>query len=140
MPAPIRHLVLDSEAVSALLSPRRNDPKRREVIRALMAANGRRAVPTAVRVEARWDRRDERAADANRLFPRGTDIGLDGTLADRAAELRAAVPKASPVDASVAAVAEHVGASGGVVEILTSDVPLTALAAQLSATTDVTKL
>lgn len=41
-----------------------------------MAANGRVVVPTAVRVEAGWRRRDHGAANANRLV--GNDVPLTG--------------------------------------------------------------
>ena len=100
MPAPvIRHLVLDGEAVSALLSTTPSDPKRAAVIEAVAAANGCRMVPTAVRADAGWDRTQARASNANRLIT--TDDALDQTAADRAVQLRAAVPAASVVDAAL---------------------------------------
>jgi hypothetical protein len=63
---PDRHLVLDTEAASALLSSIQVNPKRAAVITAVAAANGERVVPTAVRPEARRDRTDPGAANANR--------------------------------------------------------------------------
>jgi hypothetical protein len=117
---PVRHLVLDTEAASALLSSIPVNPKRAVVVTAIAAANGQRVVPTAVRGEAGWDRTDPDAANANRLI-RADDL-LDGTGANRVAQLRAIVPGASVVDAAVAVAAERVGRTGGVVEVLTSDV------------------
>jgi hypothetical protein len=117
---PVRHLVLDTEAASALLSSTQVNPKRAAVITSVAAANGERIVPTAVRGEARWDRTDPGAANANRLIV--ADDVLDRAGANRVAQLRRAVARASVVDAAVALAAERVGSSGGVVEVLTSDV------------------
>jgi hypothetical protein len=137
--APVRHLVLDAEAASALLSSTPLDPKRAGVVTAVAAANGQRVVPTAVRGESGWDRTDPGAANANRLVR--TDDVLDRTAADRVARLRAAVRNASVVDATVAVAAERVGSRGGVVEVLISDVPdLRALSAHIRATVDVVRL
>ncbi len=123
-----RHLVLDNQAVSALL--RGPAVERRQVIEALAAADGGSVVPSAVRVEAGWDRRAGLAASANRLV--SDDDVLDGRGADRAAELRASVAGASVVDACVAVAAERAAAQGGPVEILTSDpLDMAALAAHL---------
>ena len=66
-------VILDSEAVSALLTPASR--KGAEVTAALKALamrrrrglGGRVVVPTSVRVEARWNRSDPRAAAINRL-------------------------------------------------------------------------
>ena len=125
---PIRHLVLDAEAASALLSSAPVSPKRAAVIAAIAAANGRRIVPTAVRGEAGWDRTHSAAANASRLV--GLDDVLDRAGGDRVAQLRIAVPGASVVDAAVAVAAERAGGAD-VVEVLTSDVAdLRALAAQ----------
>lgn len=141
MPAPRRHLVLDNAAVVALLSTRPRDPARAAVVEALAAANGRRVVPTAVRVEAGWDRTDPRAADGNRLLGAGTDVVLDRAAADRGVQLRRAVATASVVDVSVAVAAERAGGDGAVVEILTSDVgDFRALAGQLGCTVDVVRI
>ncbi|MGH3855041.1 MAG: hypothetical protein ACRDR6_16400 [Pseudonocardiaceae bacterium] len=58
-------VALDNEAAQALSSSRARDPRRASVVAAIMAANGRVVVPTAVRVEASWRRRDPAAAEAN---------------------------------------------------------------------------
>lgn len=134
----VRHLVLDSEAVSALLTDAPGHRKRAEVLASVMAASGGVRVPTPVRVEAGWDRRDPTAANANRLAP--TDVVLDRRGADRAAELRRRVGRGSTVDACVVAAADH-APEGGVVEILTSDLPdLQALAGHLARRIDVRRL
>jgi hypothetical protein len=130
----IRHLVLDNEAVTALHANGAHDAKRKAVVLAIAAANGRKVVPTAVRVEAGWDRTAARSANVNRLLPAGTDVVLGRAGADRAAQLRASVPGASVVEATVAVAAEEVGRNGDVVEILTSDVSdLRALSVHLGA-------
>lgn len=144
MPAVTRHLVLDNEAAVALLSADEHNPKRAAVIAAIAAANGRRVVPSAVRVEAGWDRSQPRAANANRLVK--TDDVLDAGGADRAVQLRSAVPSASVVDATVAVATVAVAANAAnaaneVVEILTSDKPdLMALAGHLHTTVDVVRM
>jgi len=136
---PVRHLVLDTEAAAALLSSIPVDPKRAAVITAISAANGQRVVLTAVRAESGWDRTDPGAANANRLI-RADDV-LDRTGADRVAQLRARVAGASMIDAAAAMAAERVGGSGGVVEVLTSDVrDLRDLAALVRARVDVVRL
>ena len=130
--APIRHLVLDNQAVQVLCSPRMGDRRRAAAVVAIVAANGRVAVPTAVRVEAGWRRRDPASADANRLV--GADVPLDRVDADRAVQLRRLVPAASVVDATVAVAAETLAAEVpcAAVEVLTSDVAyLSALAAHV---------
>lgn len=137
----VRHLVLDNEAAFSLLSTRRSDAKRAKVVEAIAAANGQRSVPTAVRVEAGWDRTAPRAANANRLLGAGADRVLDSEAADRAVQLRRLVLSASVVDATVVVAAETLGKAGGVVEILTSDVPdVRALAAHVTAAVVVTLL
>lgn len=66
---------------------------------------------------------------------------LDRGGANRAVQLRRAVPTASVVDVSVAVTAEGAGADGGVVEILTSDVAdFRALAGQLGCTVDIVRI
>lgn len=128
MAVPVRNLVLDNEGVSALLG-RSGSAKRAMVIEAVMAANGRVLVSSAVRVEARWSRRDPAAAPANQLVP--DEDPLDRAGADRASELRQVVEAASVVDAAVAVAVERSPAAD-IVEVLTSDTAdLTALAAQL---------
>jgi hypothetical protein len=129
---PIRHLVLDNEAAQVLCSLRARDRRRASVVAAIVAANGRVAVPTAVRVEAGWRRRDPAAAGANRLV--GTDLPLNRTDADRAVQLRRLVPTASVVDAAVAVAAEALAAEApcAAVDVLTSDVAdISALAAHV---------
>ncbi len=136
---PIRHLVLDSEAASALLSSTPVSAKRAAVMTAIAAANGRRAVPTAVRGESGWDRTDPGAANANRLI--GADEVLDRAAANRVAQLRLVVRGASVVDAAVAVAAERAGSGGGVVEVLTSDVrDIEVLSGHVQATVDVVRL
>jgi hypothetical protein len=130
----VRHLVLDNEAAQALSSSRARDHRRASVVTAIMAANGRVVVPTAVRVEAVWRRRDPAAAGANRLV--SEDVPLDRADADRAVQLRRLVPTASVVDTTVAVAAERVAAEVpcAAVEVLTSDVAdISALAGHVEA-------
>lgn len=130
----VRHLVLDNEAAHRLVSARTHDRRRASVIAAIVAANGTVVVPSAVRVEAGWRRRDAAAASANRLVSK--DIPLDRTNADRAVELRRLVPTASVVDTTVAVAAEHLATEipCAAVEVLTSDVSdMSALATHLKA-------
>jgi hypothetical protein len=119
MAAPVRHLVLDTEAVSALLSSAPGT-KHAAVITSIASANGQRVVPAAVRGEAGWDRTDPATANANRLVR--VDDPLDGSAADRITQLRKTVPRASVVDAAVAVAAERLAEFGGVVQVLSSDV------------------
>jgi hypothetical protein len=138
MVAPVRHLVLDNEAVSALLDTTPQHAKRAQVLEAIMAANGRTVVPTAVRCEALWDRTQREAAAAN-LHVKDDDP-LDAPAANRNVQLRTAVPAASVVDASVVVSAERLQ-GGDVVEVLTSDPgDLAALAGHAEATIDVRAL
>jgi hypothetical protein len=138
MAAPVRHLVLDNEAVSALLATTPQHTKRAQVLKAIMAANGRTVVPTAVRCEALWDRTRQRSAAAN-LHAKDDDP-LDRAAADRNVQLRMAVPAASIVDASVIVSAERLR-GGDVVEVLTSDPrDLAALAGHAEATIDICTL
>ena len=104
-------VVLDNEAVQGLLDP--HHPKHRRVVALvteLTRRNLRRAgrvtviVPTAVRVEAGWDRTDPAGANANRLA-RPRDHALNTGAADRATQLRSAA-NVSVVDACVAEAAE----------------------------------
>lgn len=118
MAAPVRHLLLDNEAVSALLAAAPQHTKRAQVLEAVMAANGRTVVPTAVRCEALWDRTQQLSAVAN-LHVRDDDP-LDATAANRNVQLRKAAPAASLVDAAVVVSAELLPGDD-VVEILTSD-------------------
>jgi len=138
MAAPVRHLVLDNEAVSALLATASKHAKRAQVLEAIMAANGRTLVPTAVRCEARWDRTQQASAAAN-LHVREDDP-LDALAANRNVQLRTVVPAASLVDAVVVVSAERLP-DGDVVEILTSDPrDIAALAGHADALIDVRAL
>lgn len=135
MAAPVRHLVLDNEAASVLLSAAPRNAKRAQVLEAIMAANGRVIVPTVVRCEARWDRSRPAAAGAN-LLVRDDDV-LDRAAADRNVQLREVVPTASLVDAGVVVSAERLP-GGEVTEILTSDPGgIGSLAAHADLTVDV---
>jgi hypothetical protein len=116
-------IVLDNEAVQALRDTAHR--KHRRALAFLEVVNqrsGRRrprpsaVVPVAVRVEAGWDRRAPSAAALNRTS-RARDVVLDGSRADRAAQLRAATG-VSVVDATVAQAAEG---SPRPAAILTSD-------------------
>ena len=118
MAAPVRHLVVDNEAVFALLATTAQHAKRAQVLEAVMAANGRTVVPTAVRCEALWDRTQQASAAAH-LHVRDDDP-LDTAAANRNVQLQEAVPAASLVDAAVVVSAERLP-SGDVVEVLTSD-------------------
>lgn len=117
----MRTIILDNEAVEALLVPEHG--KHRAVMAHLAAVVARRkrnvdvrvVVPTAVRVEAGWNRAAPRSAIANRL--RIVDAPLDTDAANRAASIveRTGV---SVADAHTGAVAAP--AAGDVV-VLTSD-------------------
>ncbi len=118
-----RTVVLDNEAVQALLDP--DHRKHRRVLAAVEAVTARAlrragsaclVVPTAVRVEAGWDRRAPGAAAINRI--RVNDAPLDRPTADRAAGVRHALG-VSVADAHLAAV---IASTAGPVAVLTSDV------------------
>lgn len=103
-----RTVVFDNEAVQALVDV--GHRKHRRVLAAVevtAARNLRRAgsvrlvVPTAVRVEAGWDRRARRSAAINSL--RVDDSPLDRHAADTAAEVVSALG-VSVADAHLAAV------------------------------------
>lgn len=120
----IAAVVLDNEAVQALLDP--HHAKHRRIVALLSVANRRNVlragevivvVPTPVRVEAGWDRTARHATSANRLA-RPRDRSLDSQAANRATQLRAAVG-VSVVDAAVAEAAESAARP---VTIITSDV------------------
>jgi hypothetical protein len=100
--------VLDNEAVQALVDPGHHEHRRiLAYVEFVTSRNVRRAesvlliVPTAVQVEAGWDRHAPRAARINRL--RADFAVLDHAAADRAAELRAALG-VSVADAHIGAV------------------------------------
>ncbi len=116
-------VVLDNEAVQAL-----SDPAHKKHVHVIshvqvVAANRKRrglaitiAVPTAVRVEAGWDRTVPKWAFLNQLLI--GDISLDGTRANIAASIRQ--------NASVSVADAHIGAviattSATKVTVITSD-------------------
>ena len=118
-----RTVVLDNEAVQALVDPSHRRHRRvLAVVEAVAARNLRRAgtvrlvVPTSVRVEAGWDRRTPGAAAINRL--RTDDHTLDAGAADRAAGVRSALT-VSVADAHLAAA---IATTDGPHAVLTSDV------------------
>lgn len=127
----MRTLILDNAAVQALIDPEHR--RHRLVLAHLAAVVTRRrkgrpvtiVVPTAVRVEAGWDRSDPRVATANRL--RVGDAHLDTPTADLAADIvrRSDVGVA---DAHVGAVARTLEADD--IVVLTSDPDDMARAAQ----------
>jgi len=87
-----RLVVLDNEAVQALADPAH--PKHRRVVSHVQIVASRRrrataitlAVPTAIRVEAGWDRSSPAWAFPNRL--RIADVPLDAVHANTAAAIR----------------------------------------------------
>lgn len=120
---PPRTVVLDNEAVQALRSVRH--PEHARVIShvQVVAQRKRKAipldlvVPTAVRVEAGWDRRARASALINQL--RIQDAALDTASANAAAELAVRL-HVSVTDAHIGAIARAVADHGRVV-IITSD-------------------
>lgn len=117
-----RTVLLDNEAVQALLDPRHRKHRRAlAVVEATAARNLRRAgtvqltVPTAVRVEAGWNRQAAGAAAINHL--RVDDAPLDSHRADRAAAIRSDLG-ISVVDAHLAAV---IATTVGPHAVITSD-------------------
>lgn len=117
-----RLIVLDSEAVQALCDP--SHPKHRRAmshvqlttIRKQRAAHTSMAVPTAVRVEAGWDRTSPVRAFINRL--KIGDAQLDADQANLASRIREDA-RVSVADAHVGAVVQASAALETVV--LTSD-------------------
>lgn len=117
----MRTLVLDNEAVQALSQPSHGKHRARVAHLAGVVTRRRKGavvtvvVPTAVRVEAGWDRSDPRTSAVNRF--RVLDCPLDTGAANLAAEIlgRTGV---SVADAHIGAVAQTL--TGDVV-ILTSD-------------------
>jgi predicted nucleic acid-binding protein len=118
-----RIVVLDNEAVQALQDPAR--PKHRRVVslaqvvasRKLRAATIEVVVPTAVRVEAGWDRTSPAWVFLNRL--RVADVPLDAARASTAAAIhhRTGV---SVADAHLGAVIQSTSA-GQQITVVTSD-------------------
>lgn len=115
--------MLDNEAVQALRAV--GHPKHGQVVAhvQVVAQRKRKAipltvvVPTAVRVEAGWDRRTPSAALINRL--RITDLPLDTVSADVAADLAARL-HVSVADAQLGA-SMRLAAADGAVTVITSD-------------------
>lgn len=120
---PPRTVVLDNEAVQALHST--THPKHARVISHVQVVAHRKhkaipldvVTPTAVRVEAGWDRRASAAALINRL--RIADAPLDSTTANVATEVASRLD-VSVADAHIGAVVRAVADHGGVA-IITSD-------------------
>jgi predicted nucleic acid-binding protein len=116
-------VILDNEAVQALTDVRHRKHRRvLAIVEVAAARNLRRAgsvrlvVPTAVRVEAGWDRRMPSAAPINRL--RVDDAPLDGATANSAARVASKLGLAVP-DAHIVATLEHTPSPHAIV---TSDV------------------
>ena len=117
-----RTVVLDNEAVQALLDPDHRKHRRALSVVEAVAARAkvrsgavRLVVPTAVRVEAGWNRRSPKAAAINRL--RAHDANLDTESADSAAAIRSKLA-VSVVDAHLASV---LAATAGPHAVMTSD-------------------
>lgn len=117
------NIILDNEAVQALANPQHR--KHQRTLAYVEATTGRAqrsptrwqlTIPTAVQVEAGWDRQAGESASLNRL--RAARPPLDGDSADRAARLVAALAS-SVADAQIGDV---VAQSEGPHVILTSDV------------------
>jgi predicted nucleic acid-binding protein len=117
-----RLVVLDNEAVQALADPAHRQHRQVVSHAQVVASRKRRAaaieivVPTAVRVEAGWDRASPAWAFPNRL--RITDIPLDTAYASAAAAIRHGTG-ASVADAHLGAVIRSAAASQATV--VTSD-------------------
>lgn len=113
-----RTVILDSEPVQALMSE--THPKHTRALAQLQVVAARKGkgsltlavVPTAVRVEAGWDRRAPQAALVNRLRIR--DVVLD----DHSANVAAAILTAHGVSVADA----HIGA---VISVLAGTGPIT---------------
>jgi hypothetical protein len=119
---PARTVILDNEAVQALAEP--SHRKHRRVLAVVEAAASRNlrhagsvilAVPTAVQVEAGWNRKVPRTATLNRLRVDRPPLG--GPTADNAAAIVSAV-LVSVADAHLAV---SLKASPGPHAVMTSD-------------------
>ena len=116
-----RVVVLDNEAVQAMLDPHHHRHRHAVALLEVTVGGGRRrtgsapVVPTAVRVEAGWDRRAPRAAAVNRFHV--VDVPLDGEGADRAAAVLS-VLMVSVADAHLGATIAALGRCA----VITSDV------------------
>lgn len=117
-----RLVVLDNEAVRALRDPSHRKHRRVVSYVQVIANRKRRAetinavMPTAVRVEAGWDRTSSAWAFPNRL--RIADVPLDTMYANSAAAVRARTG-VSVADAHLGAVITS--ASGAEITVITSD-------------------
>lgn len=117
-----RLVLLDNEAVQALKDPAHR--KHRQVISQVQVVASRKrrataigmAVPTAVRVEAGWDRTSPAWAFPNRL--RIADVALDGVHASAAAATRNRTGVSVP-DAHLGAVIHATNADQ--ITVVTSD-------------------
>jgi predicted nucleic acid-binding protein len=117
-----RLVVLDNEAVQALASP--IHPKHRRVLAHMEAVERRKrhaastslVVPTAVRVEAGWDRASPQWAFLNRL--RIMDVPLDATHANAAAAIHE-LAQVSVADAHLGATVQS--APNADITVVTSD-------------------
>ena len=118
----MRSIVLDNEAVQALADP--HSAKHRAVVAHLAGAAARRrrgrvvtaVVPTAVRVEAAWERTAPSAAAINRFPVR--DHTLDPPAADVAAQIQRAT-STGVADAHLGATVRSLSSTE--VVVLTSD-------------------
>lgn len=117
-----RLVVLDNEAVQALRDPAHRKHRRVVSHAQVVASRKRRAaaidlvVPTAVRVEAGWDRTSSAWAFPNRL--RIADIPLDAAHANAAAAIRNRTRVSVP-DAHLGAAVQ--AASADQITVVTSD-------------------
>ncbi len=117
-----RIILLDNEAVQALGNP--GHPKHRRLVAHVQVVARRKArtltigiaIPTAVRVEAGWDRTDSAWAFVNQL--RVADIPLGTKHADAAAAIRKRTG-VSVADAHLGAAIQ--GAESDHVTVITSD-------------------
>ena len=120
----VRTVVLNNEAVGALRDPAHR--KHRDAVAHLAGVVARRRrgsatavlVPTAVRVEAGWNRTDATAAFINRFHI--TDAVLDAHVSDVAADVVTSAG-VSVADAHLGAVARSLVDAGHDVVVLTSD-------------------
>lgn len=118
-------VILDNEAVQALSSA--SHPKHRRALSFVQVVAARKrkgrlavriVVPTAVRVEAGWDRSDPRAAFINLLGV--SDVPLDRENANRAAAITSE-HHTSVADAHIGATAQLIPEDGRPVSIISSD-------------------
>ena len=117
-----RIVVLDNEAVQALASP--HHPKHQRVLGYVELVERRKRhaalisvlAPTAVRVEAGWDRSSPRWAFLNRL--RIVDVLLDAVCANKAAMIREQA-QVSVTDAHIGATVQS--ALDADITVITSD-------------------